>query len=74
MHGGPRDSERRIKELGLDQIDFKNKTVWDVGCAGGFFTRYAIDRGAKRVIGFDNEATVNAARNMANYLGYFKKW
>lgn len=71
LSGGPRDSMERIKYLGLDQIDFSGKVVWDVGCAGGFFTRYAIDRGAKRVIGFDTEQTVLAARNASNYLGYF---
>lgn len=71
LKGGPRKSELRIKELGLDKIAFNGKSVWDVGCAGGFFTRYAIDRGAKRVTGIDMEGPVHACRNMANLLGYF---
>ncbi len=71
LSGGPRRSVARVDYMALDKIDFKNKTVWDMGCAGGFFCRYAIDRGAKRVIGFDMAKTVNAARHVSNYLGYF---
>ena len=71
LTGGPRKSELRIKELGLDQIDYSKKTVWDIGGAGGYFTRYALERGAKRVVGFDMEGPVSASRHMANYLGYF---
>lgn len=69
--GGPRKSDLRIKELGLDKIDFQGKTVWDIGCAGGFFTRYAYSRGAKSVIGFDMEKPITAAKHVANYLGFF---
>ena len=55
----------------LDRIDFKNKIVWDLGCAGGYFLRYAIDRGARRVIGFDMKESIEAAFHVDNYLGYF---
>lgn len=71
LRGGPRKSEQRIAELGLDKIDFAGKTVWDVGCAGGFFTRYAYSKGAKRVLGIDMAGPVHAARNVANFLGDF---
>lgn len=71
LSGGPRKSELRIKELGLDKIDFKGKTVWDIGCAGGYFTRYAMEHGAAQVTGFDMKESVIAAKNVANYLGYF---
>lgn len=71
LSGGPRKSELRIKELGLDKIDFEGKTVWDIGCAGGFFTRYAAEHGAKQVTGFDMKEPIIAAKNVANYLGYF---
>jgi len=71
MRGGPRKSELRIKELGLDRVDFKGKSVWDVGCAGGFFCRYADNMGAKRVTGFDEDTPIVAAQHMANYLGNF---
>lgn len=71
MRGGPRKSELRIKELGLDRIAFDRKKVWDVGCAGGFFCRYADNMGAQRVAGFDMKWPVTAAKHMANYLGNF---
>lgn len=71
LRGGPRKSEQRIKELGLDRIKFGGKDVWDIGCAGGFFTRYASDKNAKIVTGFDFPEPIAAARHLANYLGYF---
>lgn len=71
FNGGPRKSELRIKEMGLEEIDFNGKKVADIGCAGGFFTRYAIDRGAKIARGYDMADPIEAARNVANYLGYF---
>ena len=69
--GGPRQSLDRIKYMQLDKIDFKGKTVWDIGCAGGFFCRYAMDRGAKRVIGLDETKPLEAAFHAGNLLGYF---
>ena len=71
LSGGPRKSEERIKMLGLDKIDFNGKTVLDIGCAGGFFCRYAVDRGAKKVTGMDLPETAEAAFHASNYLGYF---
>lgn len=71
MNGGPRKSELRVEELGLDRLDFSRKTVWDVGCSGGYFCRYADAQGAKRVTGFDEKPIIEAARHMANHLGYF---
>lgn len=71
LTSGPRKSEDRIKYLALDKIDFKGKVVWDIGCAGGYFCRYAMDRGAKRVIGLDTKDTLEAAFHVSNYLKYF---
>lgn len=71
LQGGPRKSLDRVKYLGLENIDFTGKVVWDVGCAGGFFCRYAESRGAKRVIGFDGEKPIYAAFMLSNYLKYF---
>lgn len=71
LHGGPRKSEDRIKYLGLDRINFDGKIVADVGCSGGFFTRYADHHGAKRVYGYDLPDQIDSARNVANYLGYW---
>lgn len=69
LASGPRKSLDRIKYLGLEQVDFKGKIVLDFGSAGGFFSRYADNHGAMRVLGIDLEAPVEAAQHMANYLG-----
>jgi hypothetical protein len=53
MNNGPRDNESRVKWMGLDKIDFTNKSFCDCGSAGGFFVRYAKDRGAKTSLGID---------------------
>jgi len=59
----------RIKYLQLDLIDFKDKVVWDIGCSGGFFCRYALRWGAKIVYGFDQVNPCHAAYILSNYLG-----
>lgn len=69
--GGPRKSQDRIDYMQLDKIDFTDKVVWDIGCAGGFFCRYALDRGAKIVYGMDEENTCYAAFMVSNHLGKF---
>lgn len=71
LSGGPRKSVDRIKTLALDRIDFKDKSVLDIGCAGGFFCRHALDQGAGYVRGVDMLQPVEAARNLANHLGKF---
>jgi len=71
LTGGPRKSLDRVEYMKLDKIDFKGKTVWDIGCAGAFFCRYAIDRGAKRVIGLDLKEPLEASFHVGNLLGYF---
>ena len=62
--------ELRASALKLDEIDFKNKSVLDIGCAGGAFCREAVDRGAQRVVGVDNE-TAGGAYELSNWLGYW---
>jgi len=71
LSGGPRKSLDRVDYMKLDSIDFKGKIVWDIGCAGGFFCRYALSRGAKIVYGFDEPDPVFSAFMVSNYLGYF---
>jgi len=66
---GFRDSEQRVKDLKLGEIDFKDKTVLDVGCMGGFFCNYAYKRGAKRVVGLDLPVQAQIAYEISNYLG-----
>lgn len=71
LRGAPRKSDQRVNHLQLSKIDFNGKVVWDIGCAGGFFSRYALANGAKRVIGFDMKDPAEAAYVLSNYLGYF---
>ncbi len=71
LTGSPRKSLDRIKYMNLTDIDFKGKDVLDVGCAGGFFLRYAKTMGARRCVGLDTPLTIHAPRHTNNYLGYF---
>lgn len=71
LWGGPRKSEDRIKYLSLDKVDLKGKVVWDVGCAGGYFLRWARLNGATRAIGFDNADTIYSAFMIGTWLGFF---
>lgn len=52
-------------------VDFKGKSVVDIGCSGGEFCRLASSRGAKTVIGYDLPNVVEAAFEVNNYMGYF---
>jgi len=76
LNNSPRKNDKRIKWLGLDKIDFNGKSVIDFGCAGGFFCRYAKDRGAGKVIGIDHvgkgsDNSVKGAKLVSNHLGYW---
>ena len=71
LNKGPRHTEDRIGYLKLADLDLKGKSVLDLGCAGGAFTRSAVDLGASRTLGMDNESSIRSAKYIANYLGYF---
>ena len=66
---GRRDSATRIAQLSLDKLSFEGQTVLDLGCSTGAFCRYAIDRGAKRVVGIDGRKPVAIAAELSAYLG-----
>lgn len=68
---GFRQTDVRLKELGIDKLDFVGKQVLDVGCSGGQFCYYAADHGAHCVIGVDLPEVIAGTRELANYLGYF---
>jgi len=68
---GWRDSEKRVRDLQLDVLNFEGKDVLDIGCCGGFFCNYAASRGARRVVGVDYGQRILAAKYLSNYLGYF---
>ena len=69
--GGRRDMDDRVKKLGLDKMDFKGKSLVDVGCSAGWFMAYATQRGAKRVVGLELPERANLAAEVNYYLGYF---
>lgn len=68
--GGYRDNERRLELMELDKMDFKGKSVLDIGCSGGYYCRYALFKGASRVMGVDLPEVVEPAFEVSNYLGY----
>jgi len=70
LTGKPRNTGKRIEAMKLNEIDFEDKDVLDVGCNSGAFCMYASSRGARRVIGLDTENNVKAAQVLAFYLGY----
>lgn len=49
---GKREMNHRIQKMRLEDINFHNKTVLDIGCNLGMMSHYAASRGAK-VIGVD---------------------
>lgn len=66
-----RDFDHRVKMMRLAEVDFIGKTVLDLGCNLGNFSRYAHDRGAKLVVGVDLPATAEVAYEIANWLDYW---
>jgi len=72
---GPRENDNRIKWLGLDKLDFKEKEVLDLGCAGGFFDRY-IDSKEGLVIGLDNKGKGSKDPTLSTFLvnNYLEKF
>jgi hypothetical protein len=66
---GTRDIKTRIENLKLSSVEFSRKTVLDIGCNLGIFSRYALDAGARRVIGIDKIGQL--AFEINNVLGYW---
>ena len=72
FYRGARRTRKRIKQMGLDKINFEGKTVLDLGCSGGEFARYADDQGAKYVMGVDTPKIAKVAEELSRYLGYHR--
>jgi len=66
LTNSPRSNENRIKWMGLHKLNWKGKSVLDIGCAGGAFLQYAKICGANTVIGVDNKKTLHGAFIAAN--------
>lgn len=62
---GDHESTRAILEF-MEQTDFKNKEVIDVGCGSGVLTIRAAELGARHItaLDFDNRATENTRQNL----------
>jgi len=67
---GGRKNEQRIEQMKLNELDFRGCTVLDVGCSEGFFCRYAMNRGASRVVGIDLPGVIKPAAELAYWLEY----
>lgn len=68
---GYRDNTLRVQLMKLDKLDFTGKSIIDIGCSGGFYCRYAHDRGASRVLGVDLPQVIESTFEMTNYLGKY---
>lgn len=64
---GTRDMASRIRAMRLEEVDFKGKTVLDIGCNLGYLCRWATAQGARRVVGVDRIADLTY--QVANWLG-----
>lgn len=62
---GDHESTRAILEF-MEQTDFKDKEVIDVGCGSGILTVRAAELGARHItaLDFDNRATENTRQNL----------
>lgn len=66
---GTRNLEHRLSVLRLDEVEFSGKSVLDLGCNLGAFSRLAYDKGARRIVGVDHVADL--AYEISNWLGYW---
>lgn len=67
----PRQNRKRVKWAAMDIVDWKNKTVYDLGCAGGYFCQYAAKQGAKDVLGVDKKEKGSLDPVFSAYLSAF---
>lgn len=69
---GMRDFKHRIDKYKFNEIDFKGKTVLELGCNCGEFCREMSRRGAKRIIGIDYyKEMLDIEKELNNYMGYY---
>jgi len=67
---GAFDSKKELESLRFNDVDFKRRTVLDIGCNAGFFACEAKRRGAVAVDAIDrNQTQVAKAQQVAYFLG-----
>ena len=67
---GVRQIDERMVLLGWDDIEWRGKTVLDLGCNIGSFSHEAEKRGARRIVAVDHKFKGKNIQ-LANWLGYF---
>jgi len=65
-----RDLAHRLEVMQLAPDSFQKKTVLDLGCSLGAFTRYALKAGATRATGLD-DTNAPLAQEIANWLKFW---
>lgn len=68
---GQRHLPNRSMAMKLYEVDFRGKTVLDMGCSLGNISRKAYGMGAKRVLGVDIHEVPRLAYEFSNWLGYW---
>jgi hypothetical protein len=71
INAHPRNTTKRIDYMKLDETNFQDKRVLDIGCSSGVFCNYAAEHGAKYCLGLDLKDPVSASRYLSNYLHNF---
>ena len=66
---GLRDTKERLKKYPF--VEFKGKTILDIGCNYGMISREAERLGAKRVVGLDWPQVIDITRELAILDGHF---
>lgn len=69
---GKRKMGYRIDRLRLNEIDFKDKSVMDLGCNLGMILHYAYSKGAAKLSGYDLTPIILVAREYANLRARFR--
>jgi len=64
---GKRKTDYRIKTIGLDDFNFIGKSVVDIGCNLGMMLRYAKQKGAVKLTGYDFPKMIGVAKEFANF-------
>lgn len=68
---GTRNTKHRTEMMRLDDVDFQDANVLDIGCNLGAFCREAKDRGARRVVGVDRREIPGLATEVCNLTGHW---